>query len=95
MALSPAATSDHDDMTRIGDRILQRVAPLLRAAGVDPHAVSCVIDEQGPRLYVTFAGPAVPLRIVEALPVRVLEALRGLRRTLGDVDVAYVSSDVA
>jgi hypothetical protein len=95
MPLRPAPTSDPHDTSKIDAEILLRVAPLLRAAGVEPNAVSCQVDEQGPRLYVTFSGPPLPRRIVEALPVRVLEAIRDLRRTVGDVDVAYVSRDAA
>jgi hypothetical protein len=68
------------------DTIRGRIDRLLNDAGVDPGAVTCRVDHDGPRMRVQLAGP-IPDGIRNALAVRTLDALRTVGRTFGQVDV--------
>ncbi len=65
--------------------VLARVRRTLAdAAGVD-----CTIVPDGPRLRVCLTGPPIDHRVEQALAVRVLDAVRSMDRTFGQVDVQY------
>lgn len=66
-----------------------RVGPLLRAAGIDPAAVTCTVESSWPRVHVVLSGPPVPETVEQVLGVRVLDAVRTAGRTVGEVDVHY------
>jgi hypothetical protein len=70
------------------EAIRLRTARLLAGAGIDPVAVRCQIEADGPALVIRLDLPTAVSRGVEqALAVRVLDAVRTTPRTYGRIDV--------
>lgn len=68
--------------------IVRRIAPVLRAAGLDDHEVSCKLEGSAADLRVVLRGPDVAANVTQALGVRVLDAVHEDGRTFGAVEVA-------
>ena len=68
-------------------RILQRIAPVLRAAEVDDHEIECELEGSVSDLHVVLRGPARTASVEQALGVRVHDAIWADGRTFGHVDV--------
>lgn len=79
------------DSLRAGIKV--RTERSLRGAGVDPEAVDMTFVFDAPRLTVQMRGPAVGPAVLQALGVRVLDALRAEPRTFGQVNVTYEPTD--
>lgn len=67
--------------------ILRRVAPVLRAAGVDDHELACDLLGSVHDLRVILRGPDACEGVRDALAVRVLDAVHADGRTFGPVAV--------
>lgn len=79
-----ADAADGPIRARIKDRI-RRVAT---AARIEPSAIRCRLERNGPSLDVHLYLPATAAKGVEqALAVRVLDAVRSVGQTFGNVDV--------
>jgi hypothetical protein len=87
--LSVACHAAIDDaFAPLRDQIKLRIAPLATAIGIDPTAVRCRIELAGPSLDVHLDLPRAAARAsAQALAVRVLDAVRSMGRTTGNVDV--------
>jgi hypothetical protein len=69
--------------------IHRRIAPVLRAAGLDDHEIGCRVDGALGRLRVVLTGPSVAASVAQAIGVRVLDAVHADGRTFGSVEVVY------
>jgi hypothetical protein len=68
--------------------MLERIRPVLAAAGIDPGGVACDLDRDGPTIEAHVTLPEPPdRRLEQALAVRVLDAIRASGRTYGHVGV--------
>ncbi|MGK2950719.1 MAG: hypothetical protein ACSLFP_19265 [Acidimicrobiales bacterium] len=78
----------HDGFAPLRELIRTRIAPLTSALGVHPAAVGCRIERAGMSLdvHLDLPSPASPA-LSQALAVRVLDAVRSMGRTAGNVDV--------
>jgi len=84
-ACEAAVTAGYEPLR---DRIQARIAPLAGAVGFDATAVRTRIERIGSSLDVHLDLPvAVPRSASQALAVRVLDAVRSMGHTLGNVDV--------
>jgi hypothetical protein len=84
-AVEAAVDNGFDPLRR---RIEARIAPLASSIGVEPTAVRSRIERVGSSLEVHLDLPvAVPKSAAQALAVRVLDAVRTMGRTIGNVDV--------
>lgn len=84
-ALSEAV---HDGFAPLRELIRTRIAPLTSALGVHPATVGCRIERAGTSLDVHLDLPsAASPALSQALAVRVLDAVRSMGRTAGNVDV--------
>jgi hypothetical protein len=60
-----------------------------RTALADVDHLDCIVERNGPRIMVRLGGPAISTARQRALAVRVLDAVRAVGRTYGQVDVTY------
>lgn len=74
-------------MESLRHRILQRIAPVLRAAEVKKHEVDCELRDSISDLHVLLRGPARTASVEQALGVRVHDTIRADGRTFGPVNV--------
>lgn len=87
VAACEAGVDDALDVLR--REILRRVAPTLAAARIHPSMAACHVEPHGRRLRVRFELPStVTDEQVQALAVRVHDAVRTCGRTYGQVDVS-------
>lgn len=77
------------DLQRLHHDIARRIGPVCDAAGLTPDDLRCRFETDGTRLRVVLTGPTVGRFVEQALAVRVLDAVRGIGRTFGQVDVGY------
>jgi hypothetical protein len=68
-----------------------RLAVLVRVRRMlaDPSGLDCIVEHDGPRVRVCLTGPPISHSTERAIAVRVLEAVRSMDRTFGQVDVQY------
>jgi hypothetical protein len=78
-----------DSFADLRTDILTRITPTVVAEHLDPQAIGCRFETDGPRLNVTITGPEAGTMIRQALGVRVLDAVRASGRVYGQVNVAY------
>lgn len=78
-----------DSFADLRTDILTRIAPTIAAEHLDPKAIGCRFETDGPRLNITVTGPQASQAIRQALGVRVLDALRAAGRVYGQVNVSY------
>lgn len=83
------ATAPASEVESLRHRILQRIAPVLRAADVDDHEMDCELEGSISDLHVVLRGPARTASVQQALGVRVHDAIRADGRTFGAIDVRY------
>lgn len=94
VAACEAAVDDALDVLR--REILRRAAPTLAAAGIRVSMAACQVEPHGRRLHVRFELPsAVSDEQVQALAVRVHDAVRTGGRTYGQVDVSVATTAAA
>jgi hypothetical protein len=89
MAIPTTPNSDRLELDELRARILRGIEPVLHAAGVDAHEVTCSVHGGVDRLEVVLHGPAAAQSVRQALGVRIIDAVRGSARTLGSVAVDY------
>jgi hypothetical protein len=77
--------ADDRDLTDLRYAILRHT----RDALADINDLVCAVERSGPRILVHLAGPAITPARQRALSVRVLDAVRSIGRTYGQVDVTY------
>lgn len=82
-------TADAHELEPLRLAILRRVAAVVRAAGLDEHEIDCVVQGELADLSVVLAGPALAESVMQALRVRVLDAVHADGRTFGRVDVTF------
>lgn len=85
------AAAVDDSFVPLRAAIRSRIARLMAGAGHDAEDVTIDIRRKGNDLRVDLTGPPVPEPVRQAIGVRVLDALRGERRTFGTVDVDYIA----
>ena len=84
------------DLEELRHAIVRRIAPVLRAVGLDVHEVECEVEGSVADLHVVLRGPAIATNVARALSVRVLDAVHADGRTFGNVGVAlHFGSDDA
>jgi len=76
---------DDPDLTDLRSAVLRQT----RGALADINDLVCVVERSGTRVLVRLSGPAISRARQQALSVRVLDAVRSIGRTYGQVDVAY------
>jgi len=76
---------DDSDLTDLRSAVLRQT----RGALADISDLVCVVERSGTRVLVRLSGPAISRARQQALSVRVLDAVRSIGRTYGQVDVAY------
>ena len=79
------AAPDDPDLTDLRYAVLSHT----RGALADIDDLVCVVERSGPHIVVRLGGPAITPARRQALSVRVLDAVRSIGRTYGQVDVAY------
>lgn len=91
MATSTSVSGNQEqvELDALRERILRRIDPVLHAAGVDAHEVTCQVHGGVGRLEVVLQGPAAARGVQQAIGVRVVDAVRGAGCTLGAVTVDY------
>lgn len=67
-----------------------RIADVLGAAGLDTARVSPSLAHADGRLHVTLSGPLIPLKVAQAMAVRILDAVRNGRRGYREIDISYI-----
>jgi hypothetical protein len=67
----------------------QRIAPILRNAGLEDHEIGVDITGSVGGLHILLSGPPEAASVRSALSVRVLDAVHHDGRTFGRVDVEY------
>jgi hypothetical protein len=77
--------ADDRDLTDLRYAILSHT----RGALADINDLVCVVERSGPHIMVRLGGPAISSARQRALSVRVLDAVRSIGRTYGQVDVTY------
>ena len=101
MSLYPADPADHRSGTAAGvihaddpdlDDLRYAVLARIRPALADIDHVRCRLDRHGSNVVVHLAGPAISEMRRRAVVVRVLDAVRSIGRTYGQVDVVYEPS---
>jgi hypothetical protein len=98
MLKNPESRVHHDPTTDTGiddphlallqHEIIRRVRRLL--ADVD-GPTRCDITDDSPRVTVRLSGPPINKTLRHALSVRVLDAVRAIGHTYGDIDVTYTT----
>jgi hypothetical protein len=78
------------------EAVVARVDRVVAAAGIDPAGVRCTVEPRGHhlRVGVEIDGPTDRM-LEQVIAVRVLDALRGGRRTYGQVDVNVIGTSPA
>jgi hypothetical protein len=76
---------DDPDLTDLRYAVLSHT----RGALADINDLACVVERSGPHILVRLGGPAINPARQRALSVRVLDAVRSIGRTYGQVDVTY------
>jgi hypothetical protein len=82
-------TSEQLELDELRARILRNIDPVLHAAGVDAHEVTCDVRGGVGRLEVVLRGPAAARAVQQTMGVRVVDAVRGGGRTFGPVTIDY------
>lgn len=79
---------DDPDLDDLRYAILARIRPAL----ADVDQVRCRLDRHGSDVVVHLAGQAIGEMRRRAIAVRVLDAVRSIGRTYGNVDIVYEPS---
>ena len=79
---------DDPHLALLQHEVVARVRKLLAEVG---GPTRCDIVDDGPRVEVRLSGPPISETLRRALAVRVLDAVRAVGRTYGDVDVTYTT----
>lgn len=85
-ACASAADRAYDPVRR---DIAEKAGHLLAEAGISADDLVCHVRRDGAHLRVELSGPPIDKHLQQALSVRVIDAVRGLRRPFDQVDVGY------
>lgn len=66
-----------------------RTRRLIESAHIDPGDVTWVVESRGHELAIRLDGPRMTRQLQQAIAVRVLDALRSIPQTYGQVDVTF------
>lgn len=66
-----------------------RTRRLIESAHLDPDDVTWLVESRGHELVVRLQGPRMTRQLEQAIAVRVLDALRSIPQTYGQVDVTF------
>jgi hypothetical protein len=82
-------TTPPSDLEPLRLAIVRRIAAVMRAAGLSEHEVGCRLEGDPSDLRVVLHGAQLAASVMQAIRVRVLDAVRADGRTFGRVEVDF------